>query len=240
MSKPERRRLTCMKWKIYSLAMAAIIALPACQADNEEGQPNNNNGVEQTRYNNTTGELEQNGQNDANDFARDYDMERDNNTNRGLGGDQTPANPKDDDTGNTQNTGNDGNGNNQNRNDQEYEVADRAADRIAEEINEIDQAYVLRTDNNAYVAAVLDNDGNNNNNQNGNMNNDELSEDVKGEISDIVQSVDSDVENVYVSTNPDFVNLTNNYANDLDNGQPVEGFFDQMGNMIERLFPQNQ
>ncbi|WP_163971376.1 YhcN/YlaJ family sporulation lipoprotein [Oceanobacillus halotolerans] len=229
-----------MKWKIYSLAMAAIIALPACQADNEEGQPNNNNGVEQTRYNNTTGELEQNGQNDANDFARDYDMERDNNTNRGLGGDQTPANPKDDDTGNTQNTGNDGNGNNQNRNDQEYEVADRAADRIAEEINEIDQAYVLRTDNNAYVAAVLDNDGNNNNNQNGNMNNDELSEDVKGEISDIVQSVDSDVENVYVSTNPDFVNLTNNYANDLDNGQPVEGFFDQMGNMIERLFPQNQ
>ncbi|HLR52391.1 MAG TPA: hypothetical protein VK072_05880 [Candidatus Avamphibacillus sp.] len=27
---------------------------------------------------------------------------------------------------------------------------------------------------------------------------------------------------------------------DMNNGKPVRGFFDQFGNMIERLFPQNK
>jgi len=42
---------------------------------------------------------------------------------------------------------------------------------------------------------------------------------------------------VYVSTNPDFFDLTNGYIDDVNRGEPVEGFFDQFSNMIERLFP---
>lgn len=76
--------------------------------------------------------------------------------------------------------------------------------------------------------------------QNRNSRGDELSEDVKKRISDIVKDTDKNIDNVYVSTSPDFFNLSNDFADDAQNGHPVEGFFDQIGNMIERVFPQNQ
>jgi len=64
-----------------------------------------------------------------------------------------------------------------------------------------------------------------------------LTDHEKRQISRIVKSVDPSINNVYVSTNPDFSNLAHNYSNDLDNGRPVGGFFDQLGNMIDRVFP---
>lgn len=69
---------------------------------------------------------------------------------------------------------------------------------------------------------------------------DDLSEDVKNKVANIVQSVDSNIDNVYVTTSPDFVDLSERYANDLDAGRPVRGFFDQIGNAIERIFPQDR
>src|SRR5699024_5243995 len=69
---------------------------------------------------------------------------------------------------------------------------------------------------------------------------DDLTEDVKNQIADIVQSVDRDINNVYVTTSPDFVNLSEQYSTDLDEGRPVRGFFDQIGNAIERIFPQDR
>jgi|SRR5699024_2854335 len=68
----------------------------------------------------------------------------------------------------------------------------------------------------------------------------ELSDEIKNKISDIVQDMDNDIENVYVSTSPDFFDLADNYINDMENGKPISGFFDQIGNMIERIFPQNK
>ncbi|MGP4106543.1 YhcN/YlaJ family sporulation lipoprotein [Virgibacillus sp. L01] len=233
-----------MKWKLLCLLAVISIALVACQGDNgngnEQGQNGDGNNVEQTRYNAT-----------------------DNMNNGGN-------------NGNNNGNGQQGNGENQ------YELAEKAADKISNQVKGIDNAYVLKTDNNAYVAAELDN-GNNGNTDNGNtggMNNgngnntgnmndntngnngnggnmnvenngltnngndndggDQLTDEVKQEVSKIVKSVDKDVDNVYVSTNPDFFDLANNYADDAGNGDPVEGLFDQMGNMIERIFPQNQ
>src|SRR5699024_6811246 len=40
----------------------------------------------------------------------------------------------------------------------EYDVSKEAADQIVDKVDEIDQAYVITTKNNAYVAAKLDND----------------------------------------------------------------------------------
>ncbi|WP_106498141.1 YhcN/YlaJ family sporulation lipoprotein [Lentibacillus sp. Marseille-P4043] len=222
-----------MKWKLLSVGLATVFTLVGCQGNdtNDDNQPNDNgdNNVENTRYNNTAdnqdnGQTLRNAENadrDRGDMDRNRDNNRDNNNNR-------------------------------------YEVADKAADKITDQIDVIDNAYVLTTDNNAYVAAGLDNNGDNdmnnradNNgndngiNQNGvnnngnNDNGDELTDDVKRKITDIVKSVDGDIDNVYVSTNPDFLDLANNYADDADNGEPVEGFFDQIGNMIERVFPQD-
>lgn len=200
-----------------------MLALVGCNANNNGDNGNNgdntdaNDNVAPTRYN---------------DNADRFTGERDGNVN------QTRFNDRDgfdnDDNGAT--------------NNDRYEVAKEAADRITDEIKEIDRAYVLTTENNAYVAAQLDTDNNNNANANNNNNGanmdadngDELTDEVKDRIADIVKSVDDDIDNVYVSTNPDFFDLTNNYATDLNNGKPVRGLFDQMGNMIERLFPQNR
>src|SRR5690625_81679 len=227
-----------MKWKFFSVLTVLIIALTGCATDNNnngDGASRDNNNVEPTRFNDTN-----RGMNDDRDFGMRRNSEREQ--------------ERDDNA-----RGNDDN----NR----YEIAEEAADRITEQVDEIDRAYVLTTENNAYVAAGLDIDrsdrndrdgqGNttDNNDQNTKTENlrrntpdgtdddrfeDQLSDDVKEEIGEIVRSVDNDIDNVYVTTNPDFFDLTNNYADDIDRGEPVEGFFDQIGNAIERLFPQNR
>ncbi|MFD1065775.1 YhcN/YlaJ family sporulation lipoprotein [Oceanobacillus locisalsi] len=116
----------------------------------------------------------------------------------------------------------------------EYNVSKEAAEKITNEMDNIDYAYVLTTENNAYVGANLDIDNNDNARNDSNM---EITDDVKGEIADIVRSVDSSIDHVYVTSNPDFLDLADRYVNDMDNGNPVEGFFDQMGSMIDRVFP---
>ncbi|MEC5423732.1 YhcN/YlaJ family sporulation lipoprotein [Virgibacillus sp. C22-A2] len=222
-----------MKLKLISVLLLLVTALGACanvDDNNQEGATGRNN-VEPTRFNNTGEGMNNN---------RDYNMRR--------------TSEREQERGQNMNQ----------RNDQ-YHVAEEAADRITDEVDEVERAYVLTTNNNAYVAAGLDidrnarndrsdtdnNAGRNTQNNTGNMGNinnqnnnerfdDELSDEVKDEIADIVKSVDEDIDNVFVSTNPDFFDLTNNYADDVNRGQPVEGFFDQIGNMIERIFPQNR
>lgn len=160
-----------------------------------------------------------------------------------------------------------------------YDVAKEAADRITSELREVNQAYVLTTNNNAYVAVILDNDQRKSTGERtdrredrterreninrdrsrtridgdrrGRADNDlsdrifigrddDISDDLKHDIAQIVRSVDNRIDNVYVSSNPDFVDLTNNYIDDVNAGRPIRGFFDEMSNMIERIFPQNR
>lgn len=243
---------------IFPAIVASFLVLTGCQWDNNNMNPTDENGnsIEDTRSSRNNNEFTQNVEN-RNRF----------NVNE-----------------------------NRNDNDSRYEVSDEAAKRIVDEIDEIDQAYVLTTENNAYVAATLDrnddnnrsridNDGRNRTGNNTGMinrnstdratrdydmdkakrdrdinrsnqssefdrnittnvrdfdNNDELSDEIKQKIARIVKDVDGDIDNVYVSTSPDFFSLTNDYVSDFQNGRPVEGFFEQMGNMIERIFPENQ
>ena len=115
--------------------------------------------------------------------------------------------------------------NNNRNNDNRIEVAERAADKITA-LREVDTANVFVTENNAYVAAQLaDNAG------------DELTTDLEKKIADMVKSTDRDIDNVYVSVNPDFYNRTTSYANDIRNGRPVAGFFDEFRTLIQRIFP---
>lgn len=203
-----------MKVKLFSFIAVLSLVLAGCMnADDNDNnnQDAKNDNVEQTRYNNNTGE----GMNGNSDYEmrRDVQSDQENDNNR-------------------------------------YDVSEEAAERITREVDEIDRAYVLTLDDNAYVAAQLDtndanvenkNTGNNTANNTNNVDKgDELTDEVKSRIKEVVQSVDNDIDNVYVSTNPDFLNLTQNYAEDVEKGEPVEGFFDQFGNMIERLFPQNR
>ena len=117
------------------------------------------------------------------------------------------------------------NNNQINRNENRIAVADNAAKKIVA-LREVDQANVLVTDNNAYVAAKLEvNAGN------------KLEKNVENKISDIVKSTDRNIHNVYVSVNPDFYTRTTSYANDIRNGHPIAGFFDEFNTMIHRIFP---
>lgn len=212
-----------MKVKLFSFIAVLSLVLAGCMnADdnnNDNNQDANNDNVEQTRYNNTGGAMNGNRTGEGMNDNRDYEMRRDSER------DQENDNNR-------------------------YDVSEEAAERITREVDEIDRAYVLTLDDNAYVAAQLDtndanvenkNTGNNTANNTNNVDKgDELTDEVKSRIKEVVQSVDNDIDNVYVSTNPDFLNLTQNYAEDVEKGEPIEGFFDQFGNMIERLFPQNR
>ncbi|MCQ6276183.1 YhcN/YlaJ family sporulation lipoprotein [Bacillus sp. V3B] len=115
------------------------------------------------------------------------------------------------------------NNNNENRN--RIDVADKAADKIVE-MREVDRANVIVTDNNAYVAAKLADNASK-----------KLSKDVEKKISDLVKSTNRDIDHVYVSINPDFYNRTTSYANDIRDGRPIDGFFNEFGELVRRVFP---
>lgn len=237
-----------LKKKLLSGAIIATIAIAGgCQAGDEGAAPNHRNNVDQTRYGVNENVRTGDGMLDVRNHAFERDADRF--QNRGVRNLQGVNNRNIDGENNNyfNRANNRTNDHNVDRvgNDTHYEVSKKAANKISEQVEEIDNVYVITTDNNAYVAAELDTDRNDRNNRGVNTNNqtrlnDELSDEVKQEIAKIVKSVDKNIDNVYVSTNPDFYDLANNYAEDLENGHPVRGFFDQLGNMVERLFPENQ
>ncbi|WP_244520546.1 YhcN/YlaJ family sporulation lipoprotein [Fictibacillus solisalsi] len=115
-------------------------------------------------------------------------------------------------------------GDNENRGNR-LDIANEAADEVAK-LPEVRRANVIVTDNNAYVAAVLE-DGTNG----------KLTKDTEKKIADRVKSTDPDINNVFVSTNPDFVDRVQKYVDDVQAGKPVRGFFDEFSEMVQRLFP---
>ncbi|MBA4535973.1 YhcN/YlaJ family sporulation lipoprotein [Bacillus aquiflavi] len=106
-------------------------------------------------------------------------------------------------------------------------VADNVADRIAA-LPEVDSANVIVTENNAYVAAKLDDSSGKG-----------LTSNIERKISNQVKAVDRDIDNVYVSVNPDFYDRTTTYAEDIRQGRPISGFFDEFTETVRRIFPNN-
>jgi spore cortex protein len=80
--------------------------------------------------------------------------------------------------------------NNGNNDTQKMKAADQIEDKI-DSMNEVNQSKVTIKNNNAYVAVQLDN------------NNNDLSKDVAQRIADQAKSIDHNIENVYISVNPD-------------------------------------
>nr|WP_238482731.1 YhcN/YlaJ family sporulation lipoprotein [Lederbergia galactosidilytica] len=113
-------------------------------------------------------------------------------------------------------------------NDRHVDVADDIADQVSK-LKEVDRAYVLTTGKNAYVAVKLTNDQN-----------DKLSNDVKNKIADKARKADRNLDNVFVSENPDFFGQMRGYRDELNNGNPVSGFFDQFSDTVERVFPSSR
>ena len=104
-------------------------------------------------------------------------------------------------------------------------VADEAADRIAK-LDEVDNANVIVTNRNAYVAVVLKNEANG-----------EVTDPLKEKISDQVRATDRDIRNVYVSSDPDFVNRMEGYGNRINEDATRNGLFEDFTETIRRVFP---
>lgn len=231
-----------MRLKLFAIAMLIFFVLIGCGTNYRDGATGNRNNVEPTRYNDNLNRTNRMGATD--NYTHDGHL--DGVRTRHVADGTRDGVTRHDRTGN-------------------YAVSKEAADRITNDIREIRHAYVLTTNRNAYVAAVLNDNRTGNRNQtnmtdghNRNYTNTtdgtrthtnrlgtatdtghELTDEVKNRITKIVKSVDNNIDNVYVTTNPDFADLANNYITDVNAGKPVRGFFDQLGNMIERVFPQN-
>lgn len=104
------------------------------------------------------------------------------------------------------------------------DIANKAAEKMVG-IPGVRTANVLVTQRNAYVAAVLTDA------------HAQLTPDIESKIAEQVRSTDSNIQNVYVSTNPDFVSRVNNYVADVQHGRPVTGFIEQFSEMVRRVFP---
>ncbi|WP_050182104.1 YhcN/YlaJ family sporulation lipoprotein [Domibacillus robiginosus] len=106
---------------------------------------------------------------------------------------------------------------------QTLEVADEAADNV-KKIEEVNGATVLVTDHRAYAAVDL-------------KNGTDVSDDLKNNIEEKVKEADTSVEKVYVSEDPDFSTQMKEYADRIEAGEPVEGFFDEFSDAVRRVFP---
>ncbi|OLS33825.1 YhcN/YlaJ family sporulation lipoprotein [Bacillus sp. MRMR6] len=124
--------------------------------------------------------------------------------------------------GNIQNVAN---RNNNDNDDTRVQVADKAQDKI-ENLSEVRHANVIVTNRNAYVAVVLDDDSKG-----------EVRKDLENKISDQVKSTDNNIQNVFVSSNPDFVDRMGDYGDKIQSGKPIRGLFEEFNEMVQRIFP---
>jgi YhcN/YlaJ family sporulation lipoprotein len=109
--------------------------------------------------------------------------------------------------------------------DNRIRIANEAADKIIK-LNGVKQANVLVTGRNAYVAVLADTPQS------------QLSQELEEQIAQQVRSSDPNIQNVYVSTNPEFVDRINRYVTDVRQGRPVSGFFEEFTEIVQHIFPQ--
>jgi len=131
---------------------------------------------------------------------------------------------------NTTNTTNVNNRNNNIRNvgtndTTRMQVADEAQNKI-ENLDEVRDANIIVTNRNAYVAVVLED------NSKG-----DVRRQLENKISDQVKQTDNNIQNVFVSSNPDFVDRMGDYGEKIESGKPVRGLFEEFNEMVQRVFP---
>ncbi|WP_071395207.1 YhcN/YlaJ family sporulation lipoprotein [Bacillus tuaregi] len=202
-----------MHWKalLTTISISSII-LSACGTDNGTALNPNPNTNQDTAHLRTVSDKKQN----VNQSIREEQNRRitngnGNNQNRDITARNIANNTADNDNGNATNN--------------QMDIADQAAEKITQ-MREVDRANVIVTNHNAYVAAKLAANADKT-----------LTNDVERKISDLVKSSNRNIEHVYISVNPDFYKRTTSYAEDIRNGQPVEGLFDEFSVLVRRVFP---
>lgn len=107
---------------------------------------------------------------------------------------------------------------------QKMDIADDAANKV-NRMKEVENTYVMVTDNNAFVAVKL------------NDTNGKLNKDLEKKIRNEVKKTDNNIDKVYISANPDFYGRMQGYGDELRNGNPISGLYDEFTKTIRRVFP---
>jgi len=115
------------------------------------------------------------------------------------------------------------------------ELSQFVAEKIAS-MPEINTAYVMLTDNNAYVAVTESAKSARQAARSGNVN-DDLAVELKEKVADRVRSLVPGVKNVFVSANPDFYGRMREIADEVGQGRPIQGFLEEFNTMVARIFP---
>jgi len=71
------------------------------------------------------------------------------------------------------------------------------------------------------------------------INADRMTSSLKQRIAERVKAVRPNVQNVYVSADPEFANRLRGYANRLDDGRPIRGLIEEFNILVQRVFPTN-
>lgn len=192
---------------------------------NNVNNPNNNTRLNNVNNQNDTTRL--NNVNNPNDTTRLNNVNNPNNTAR-LNNVNNPNDPTrfstiNDPNRNRQNIQNNNRIVNNNNNNSRMRVANQAAQKVSD-MNEVDTANIIVTNNNAYAAVKL-------------APGQSLTNKVETEISMRVKSVDRGIDRVYISANPDFYQHMRGYADDLRAGKPITGLFSQFSKTVSRIFP---
>ncbi|RXZ81198.1 YhcN/YlaJ family sporulation lipoprotein [Paenibacillaceae bacterium] len=132
-------------------------------------------------------------------------------------------------------------------NHQNYRI--ELSEKVAHDIvgmKEVESAYVMLGDKNAYVAVSLN--GTTMNKLNTDMkrgttsNTDrtmEVTDELKERVAKEVKRSKPSIQTVYVSANPDFIGRMDNYMQQVRMGKPIQGFITEFNAMVDRIFPIN-
>lgn len=122
------------------------------------------------------------------------------------------------------NNNNNNNGMNNNRNNN-AQRARQIADGI-EDIQGINRAYVLLSGDTAIVGVNMNNEAEG-----------QVTRDLKQKIERTVRRYNEDIDNVSVTADPDLLTRIQNMFEDMDEGNPIEGFADEFQEIFRRITP---
>lgn len=75
---------------------------------------------------------------------------------------------------------------------------------------------------------------------NSNLDNTSKIQNIKKQAADTVRNTDSNIKTVYISADADFLQRISKISNDVRNGKPIEGFNDELSEIVKRITPEKQ
>ncbi|MBT2683515.1 YhcN/YlaJ family sporulation lipoprotein [Bacillus sp. ISL-37] len=106
---------------------------------------------------------------------------------------------------------------------------DENAEEQVEMLNEVQSATVINVQRKAYVAVVLENGDT-----------EAVTGDLKNKIAQQIKVSDESIDDVYVSSNAEFVIRMTDYRDQLQSRRPIVGLSEDFNATIERIFPENR